>query len=203
MKKTTLFCTVVCAVSLMVACDYQTKTQITDSINAEIPQSNKYQKTTEYQPTAVERFAKEFISNNPLENDNSALRDERDRKFQKEFKAALKKNPHLLDSTKFEFECFGETKNGQYPIRIQTKYGVVKGIVVLLLDRNMAAQINEKTTKNVQFKGRYMKMLSNEAYDYYLPYKALYLSEIGTGINKNGKACFSPLLIKADTIWFE
>lgn len=203
MKKITLFCTVVCAVSLMVACDYQTKTQITDSINAEIPQSNKYQKTTEYQPTAVERFAKEFISNNPLENDNSALRDERDRKFQKEFKAALKKNPHLLDSTKFEFECFGETKNGQYPIRIQTKYGVVKGIVVLLLDRNMAAQINEKTTKNVQFKGRYMKMLSNEAYDYYLPYKALYLSEIGTGINKNGKACFSPLLIKADTIWFE
>ena len=197
MKKAILTLAVLCGIGLMAACDYQPKTPMTDSVYAEVIETPKYQ------PTAVERFVKDFLSNNQLENNNSALRDERDRKFQKEFKAELKKNPHLLDSTRFEFECFGETRNGQYPIRLQSKYGVVKGIVVLLLDRNMAAQINEEKTKYVRFKGRYLKMLSNEAYDYYLPYEALYLSEIGTGINKDGKACFSPLLVKADTIWFE
>ena len=197
MKKVFLALAVLCTVAMMAGCDNQPRTSMTDSVYMEIPEMSKYE------PTAIERFAEEFLSNNQLENDNSALRDELDRKFQKEFKAELKKNPHLLDSTKFEFECFGETRNGQYPIRLQTKYGSVKGIVVLLLDRNMATQINEKTTKYVRFKGRYMKMLSSEAYDYYLPYKTLYLSEIGTGINKYGTACFSPLLIKADTIWLE
>jgi hypothetical protein len=197
MKKAILTLAVLCGIGLIAGCDYQPRTSTTDSVYMEIPEIPKYE------PTSLERFAEDFLSNNQLENDNSALRDERDRKFQKEFKDELKKNPHLLDSTKFEFECFGETRNGQYPIRLQSKYGVVKGIVVLLLDRDMAVKINEKTTKNVRFKGRYIKMLSNEAYDYYLPYKTLYLSEIGTGINKDGQACFSPLLIKADTIWFE
>ena len=160
MKKAILTLAVLCGIGLMAACDYQPKTPMTDSVYAEVIETPKYQ------PTAVERFVKDFLSNNQLENNNSALRDERDRKFQKEFKAELKKNPHLLDSTRFEFECFGETRNGQYPIRLQSKYGVVKGIVVLLLDRNMAAQINEEKTKYVRFKGRYLKMLSNEAYDY-------------------------------------
>lgn len=73
----------------------------------------------------------------------------------------------------------------------------------LLLDRDMAIKINEKTTKFIRFRGRFVKTLSSEDYDYYFPYKALYLSELGYGISEHGTACFSPLLVKADTIWFE
>lgn len=197
MKNTLLISTVMCAASLMTACDYQPRTPITDSVYSEV------QETPKYHMTAVERYAKQFVEDNPLEHENSVLSEERSKKFQKEFSNELKRNPHLLDSTLFEFQCFGETRNGAYPIRLQDHSAYIKGLVVLLLDRNMAIKIDEKTTKFLRFRGRFVKALSSEAYDYYFPYEALYLSDLGYGINKHGTACFSPLLVKADTIWFE
>lgn len=197
MKNALLISVVICTFGLMTSCDYQPKTLMTDSVYS------KVQAPPKYQMTAVERYAKQFVDDNPLEYDNKVLSEERSKKFQKEFGNALKKNPHLLDSTLFEFQCFGETRNGAYPIRLQDHSAYIKGLVILLLDRDMATKIDEKTTKFIRFKGRFVKALSSEAYDYYFPYKALYLSELGWGINEHGTACFSPLLVKADTIWFE
>lgn len=197
MKKTFLISVVICTFASMSSCDYQPRTPMTDSVYSED------QETPKYQMTAVERYAKQFVDDNSLEYDNKVLSEERSKKFQKEFGKALKKNPHLLDSTLFEFQCFGETRNGTYPIRLQDHSAYIKGLVILLLDRDMAIKINEKTTKFIRFRGRFVKTLSSEDYDYYFPYKALYLSELGYGINEHGTACFSPLLVKADTIWFE